>query len=392
MNAAHRPSQPAPARRWYSPDYRRKLRDAGAFRTLTASAQVALGALCDRANAAGVAWPTVETIARDHGLGESTVRRALGELVEAGLVLAVRRAGRVSRYVLVTPQAPDLTPVDPESDPSQIGPPPLSNRAPIMIRDQIHDHKNQHDSAEIVAPVVVEEEFPGEETAAASPPAGSLENEGNDSAITMLAPDVVDRARAIGLAPAKVNRYGSDRVRWVLDALAAAHARHPIGKPAGWVMQALRENWELPGAVAQHALPIATAAAAAARPPKGTCWARERGAAIALEVLDVNESRVQLAGGIAVPVHRWSGWEWFAEDPGAPADAREDAEMEDEGLMPADSELAPEKRADLARVSAWAMIRKRTPAELAAKLEAEGLPLDEWEVYQAAQAWLEAQT
>lgn len=387
MNAAHRPTQPSPTQRWYSPDYRRRLRDAGAFRTLTASAQVVLAALCDRANAAGVAWPTVETIARDHGLGESTVRRALGELVEAGLVLAVRRAGRVSRYVLLTPQAPGGTPVDPEFDPSQIGPPPLSNRAPIMINDQIQDHPTQHDSAEIGAVVVVTEEPSTEEIAAAPPLADSLENASSDSAIALLAPDVVDRARAIGLSPAKVNRYGSDRVRWVLNALSAAHARHPIANPAGWVMQALRENWELPSAVVQHSTTITTATAICL--PEGTRWAREAGAALAIEVLDVNESRVQLAGGIAVPAHRWSGWEWFAENPGAPVDAGEDAGIEDEDLRSADSELAPEKRTDFARVSAWAMIRKRTPAELAAKLEAEGLALGEWEVYQTAQAWLE---
>jgi hypothetical protein len=78
LNAAHRPERQA--QRWYAPDYRRRLRDAGAFRSLSTSAQVVLAALGDRANAAGVAWPAVETTARDYGIAESTVRRALGEL------------------------------------------------------------------------------------------------------------------------------------------------------------------------------------------------------------------------------------------------------------------------------------------------------------------------
>lgn len=391
MNAAHRPDQPAPAKRWYAPDYRRKLRGAGAFSALSASANVVLAALCDRANAAGVAWPSIETIAHEYGLGESTVRRALGELVAAGLALSVRRAGKVSRYVLVIPQAAGAPPVDRENDPAQIGPPPRSNRAPIMISDQIHDHENQHDSAEIGAPVVVGEEPSTEESAAASPPASNIESEISETAIALLSPDVVDRARALGLAPAKVNRYGSDRVRCVLEALDAARARHPVGNPAGWVMQALRENWELSGAAVQRDV-VANASVAPARPPDGTRWARELGTSSALEVLDVNASRAQLAGGIAVPAYRWSGWEWFAENPGTPAATAEETEMEDEGLTPAASELAPEKRGDLARVLAWAMLRKPAPGGLAAKLEAEGLTLDEWEAYQAAQARLETQT
>ena len=383
LNATHTAAPPAPARRWYAPDYRRRLREAGAFRALTASAQVVLAALCDRANAAGVAWPTVETIARDHGLGESTVRRALGELVAAGLVLAARRNGRVTKYALVAPRE-SMAPVAPEQDPSQIGPPPLSNRAPIMIRDQIQNHEEQHDSAEPNATVVVVEEETTRENAAASPPAEGSEN---GDTIALLTHDLVERARAVGLAPAKVNRYGADRVRWVLDALDAERTCRLIGNPAGWALQALKENWALPGAIVQRALPFAALASAASRPPEGTRWARLQGDEDLREVLDVDDARAQLADATVVPAHHWDRWEWFVEPP---ADVPEASRLDKVGPEPADAMVDPEKRAALARVTAWAAIRPRAAAELAAKLATAGVTLDEWEAYRAAQAWLAA--
>lgn len=368
MNAAR---QTAPARRWYAPDYRRQLRDAGTFRTLSASAQVVLGALCDRANAAGVAWPAVETIARDYGLAESTVRRVLGELAAAGVVLVARRAGRVSRYVLTQAKvavALDDTPLKFVGGPSQIETPPLSNPAPIITMDHKKDHKQQHDSAEGAEVVVLEVGLDER---------GRHVEELEPGAIALLSPDVVERARALELSPAKLNRYGSDRVRWVLDALDAERTRKVIGNPGGWVMQALREHWTLPSAVIQHRLPFAAVAAEAARPPEGTRWGRQCGTVTAFEVVDVNADRVKLADGSVVPSSHWAGWEWLTEP--------QDGEDTQDGPFN-DAVLAPDKRLVLARVSTWAALRTRTAMELEAKLEELGLTVADWQAYRLPEA------
>ena len=389
MNAAHHLERPLPVRRWYAPDYRRQLRDAGAFRTLSASAQVVHSALCDRANAAGVAWPAVETIARDYGLAESTVRRVLGELDQAGLVLVARRAGRVSRYVLVMPQGlRGAYPTPPESggDPSQIETPPLSIPAPIMTMDHLNDHEKQHDSADPDAEVVVEDEASTGGHVAASPRPNLLRDE--DVPITMLEPDVVERARALELAPAKLNRYGSARVRDVLDALITERDRRSIANPAGWVMQALRENWTLSGAACPPGRAEGPAIAEAVAPPEGTCWARPAGGD-AVAILDLTNERVKLMDGSVIPRHHWARWEWLTERPDEAAGAG-DIQEPDQGLVREDAAIAPETRAVLARLTAWAAIRPRATAELAAKLQASGATLDEWEVYCAAQARLAA--
>lgn len=409
MNAA--PDKAAKPSRFYAPDYRRRLRDAGALRSLSPSAQITLAALCDRANAAGVAWPTVETMARDYGLGESTVRRALGELTAAGLVIVLRRAGRVSRYHLTIPSS--MTAAASEHGPAQNEPLPLSNWAPIMANDQSNDQENQQQAHDLHAdapeetrtamrtheasPVVVSTATPTEKmceishTESPAPAARSSENETSQGdAIVLLAEDLRERLRALGIAPAKVNRYGGDRVRWVLDALAAANARRPIGNPAGWVMQALSENWAMPPAVVQRAIPFGMAAAESNKPPVGTAWARDRKTGAVLEVLDVNEIRVQLAGGVAAPSCRWCDWEWLTENPDAQERAV-DGEHETSAEASADAaERGDDRRRDLARVSAWWCIKQRSAAELTAKIEACGLTLDDWDAYQAIQA-LEAQ-
>lgn len=384
MNIATRSAREDHPRRFYAPDYRRRLRDAGALANISASANVVFAALCDRANAAGVAWPSAETIASDYGLGESTVRRAIGELVAVGLVLAVRRAGKVSRYVLTTPKMGASSSGKASDDgghPARIETLPLPHRDPIMTNDHLHDHQEQHDSA--IGAAVVVDEIRFEKSLAAKPPADTSEEDGM---IAMLTPDLVDRARAIGLGPAKVNRYGAERVRGVLDALEAERTRKVIGNPAGWAMRALAENWELPKAVQQRALLITSTASAAAHPPEGTRWAREKNTDVVLEVLDVNESRVQFAGGIAVPAHRWGAWEWLVDHPGQPADAEGDV-----AASPmADGTIDAERRGTLARVAAWATIRVRSDLELEAKLAAAGLTIEEWRDYKTHTAVLEA--
>lgn len=375
LNTAPRSAREAQPRRFYASDYRRRLRDAGALATISASANVVLAALCDRANAAGVAWPSVETIGKDYGLGESTVRRALGELVAVGLVLAVRRAGKVSRYVLKAPEEATGTitqAAQDGADPARFERAPLSNRAPIMTNDHLHDHQEQHDSSELAAEVVVVGEKPSGETTAATPPTTAVENE----PIDLLPADLVGRVRALGIAPAKVNRHGAERVRCVLAALAVERARRPIASPAGWAMKALAEGWELPDDGVTR-----SPSAAAMQLPEGTRWARAKETGVELEVLDVNDVRVQLAGDVAVPVHRWSEWEWLVELPGQ----EPGAEVLVSELAPVGEAIAAGKREVLARVVAWASLKYRTPAELAVKLAAVGVTAEEFEAYRVAQ-------
>lgn len=369
MNTAPRTSAPA---RFYAQDYRRRLRDAGAFRELTPSAHVVLAALCDRANAAGLAWPATDTIARDYGLGMSTVRRALGELVTAGLLIILRRAGRVNRYHLTLPAAIGIEhPVDKtERPPARITRVPRPETTPDHGQEHAIEKNNQHaDSAEVAV-----KEDKSDEEPAGPPPANDIEPEVESNAITLLPPELVDRVRELHLSPAKVNRYGADRVRWVLDALDAERARKVIGNPAGWVTQALKDNWALPPAVSQLGIPFASAAAAAIRPPDDTRWAREVGTGIVLEVIDVNETRVQLAGGSVIPSHHWAEWEWLME---AVADP-----IVDQVGATSETDEATELRLQLARVAAWVAAVKPTPAMLRDKLTARGLTGEAWEAYQ----------
>lgn len=47
--------------------------------------------LADRANKDGICWPSIPTISRDLKLSESTTRRAIGDLRNAGLVRTEQR-------------------------------------------------------------------------------------------------------------------------------------------------------------------------------------------------------------------------------------------------------------------------------------------------------------
>ena len=47
--------------------------------------------LADRANKEGICWPAIPTIAKDLKLSQSTVRRALQDLREAGLLETEQR-------------------------------------------------------------------------------------------------------------------------------------------------------------------------------------------------------------------------------------------------------------------------------------------------------------
>lgn len=47
--------------------------------------------LNDRANKDGKCWPAIPTIARELKLSESTVRRAIKDLIKAGLIITEQR-------------------------------------------------------------------------------------------------------------------------------------------------------------------------------------------------------------------------------------------------------------------------------------------------------------
>jgi DNA-binding MarR family transcriptional regulator len=380
VNLAPRRAEHAP--RFYAPDHRRQLRDAGAFGNLSLSENVVLAALCDRANASGIAWPAIGTIAKQYNLGESTVHAAIKSLTARGLLRVVRHAGRVNTYRLTMPTHETSpaggTPLEFRGDPSEIWTPPLQNLDPIMTSDHSNEHDQQHHAGapayEAAAPLASLHERPPAPTA----PDNTLREGTEDGPITLLEPGLVERVRMLGLAPGKVNRYGAERVRWVLDRLEADRSRKVIGNPAGWVIQVLKDTEGQPLPVAPGAL--AKAATEAVRPPDGTRWARHREDGQVLEVEDINDSRVRCAGGFnapAIPALRWSEWEWFAECPNA---------VSQEPPCQLEGTNVPEHRVGLARLGAWAAVRKRMPAEVDAKLQAAGVTADEWEAYQATRA------
>lgn len=190
--------------------------------------------------------------------------------------------------------------------------------------------------------------------------------------VAPLTPDLVERLRVVGFDVLLAARYGAERVRWALDALDAAACRGPVGQPGAWLARTLQEHWGLPREVVQRELPFAEAQAAACRPPEGTRWAREKATGALFTVQDVNELRVQLAGGVAVPAHHWGAWEWLAEPP--------------EGWVAPVVEAAADggRRADLARMAAWAKLRTRTEREIGEKLASLGISREEWDAWSHA--------
>lgn len=74
------------------------------------SVKVLLVLLTYKPDENGHCWPSQETIAQIAGLRTRTVKRAIGELTQAGWVTTVRRPYHASRYVIhphvrCTPQA-----------------------------------------------------------------------------------------------------------------------------------------------------------------------------------------------------------------------------------------------------------------------------------------------
>lgn len=188
--------------------------------------------------------------------------------------------------------------------------------------------------------------------------------------VAPLGPDLLSRVDELGIDPDFAGLYGPERLRWALESLHAAQRRGPVLSAAAWVEKTLEDHWGRPQAILQRPLPFAEAAARAAAPPAGTCWARERATGLLFAVLDADDLRVQLAGGVAVPSHLWAGWEWLVEPP--------------EGFdQPQQTPSEDPRRVALGRMKAWVAAFHRNRAEVVAKLDSLGLSADEWEAYKA---------
>jgi len=72
------------------------------------SSKLVLLALADRADDAGLAYPSIATLATDTGLDRKTVMPALAHLESLGLIACARAAGTGSRYQLNLALAPTL--------------------------------------------------------------------------------------------------------------------------------------------------------------------------------------------------------------------------------------------------------------------------------------------
>lgn len=71
---------------------------------LGAHERIVLLELWRRSNFDGEAWPSVETIARDTGMGARRARQAVRKLEDAGAIETARSAGRLANVYLVVPE------------------------------------------------------------------------------------------------------------------------------------------------------------------------------------------------------------------------------------------------------------------------------------------------
>lgn len=96
------------------------------------SARFVLVVLADHADQAHSCWPSVGRISARTGFGASTVRRALTDLEEAGLIRIEHRArpngSRTSSRYYLAALNPQIDPATVDDPPSQIGRAPLPER------------------------------------------------------------------------------------------------------------------------------------------------------------------------------------------------------------------------------------------------------------------------
>jgi hypothetical protein len=205
------------------------------------------------------------------------------------------------------------------------------------------------------------------------------------------------KLRAFSPPLTKVNRYGAERVRWVLDRLDVERQRKVIGNPAGWVVQVLKDTWNEPVPVLRPGLTSVAATVAAAGPPEGTRWARHREGGAVFEVDAVTDACARFGGGFnagVVPAHHWGEWEWFTEHPegvfavtdeSRGIDSYESGAQEPREGASDESGVSPEplagKQRRLGLVAICAALPKTTSEKLAAMLERHGLTRAELDAY-----------
>jgi DNA-binding transcriptional ArsR family regulator len=296
--------------RFYAPDFRRQLRDTGALAALSASGHIVLSAMCDRANAAGLCWSAVETIAKEYGVGISSVRRALAELTDAGMLLVLREPGKPNRYRLTVPREtpPKSRGVPKSSDnPSQFEQTPLPNRAPTppdLSTEHVSKHKREHGQEQQQA-VVVSSRFQRHDH--------------------QFPADLVEQLATKGFRdPGKLAKHDEGKVRSALVALETAKG---VTNPAAWLVRCLDEGWTMPEQAAkveayqkQAERQAQALAVAAAAPPQGTRYVRF-GDGRLCEVIEMREDSIKFAyresygSDWALLASSWPHVEWLAELP-----------------------------------------------------------------------------
>lgn len=97
--------------------------NAALVQPLPPARRMVLLALADYANAAGVCWPSVQTIAKRCCLSVRTVFNHLRALVADGLLIRRPRMGRSSVYALIVPTSPPKAEVPPAPQPELESPP-----------------------------------------------------------------------------------------------------------------------------------------------------------------------------------------------------------------------------------------------------------------------------
>lgn len=193
-----------------------------------------------------VAETNVRQIAANLGLGKNAVSRHLARLREFGFVLheELRTAGTgryaVSRYVLdpsaclerftATPAPAQASAASPERERGwPVARPPCPRKGDAVTVSPSAGHREEGQNNTRPAVPEDEEQQPG----AAD---GSVRGE----------------LTALGMAPAVagqlLDRHGAERVA---DAVAAVERRE-VRNPAGWVVRALRDGWELPSVAAER--------------------------------------------------------------------------------------------------------------------------------------------
>jgi Helix-turn-helix domain len=190
-------------------------------------------ALCSYADPAGGCFPGYATLRADVGCGLNQLTKAIRELEAAGLVTRRRRGqGHPTRY---TVHAPPATAPDPAHEPAQIHPRSESRVAAGVKLESppggAEQDSEDQDSAEHHHP---------------TPPARALP-EPSGAADDALIAALVSQDMTPRIARTLLRAHGAGAVR---EQLAWYPHRPKATNPAGALVQAIRERWPAPPALA----------------------------------------------------------------------------------------------------------------------------------------------